>query len=142
LVGEQKGSEVTGETKSPQRFIRFEGKLDPSYVYVDEYLACEVEDNYNEGETPCYVDSVNGSDANDGLSEELPVKSQSAIDSGCTVVRFRRGSVFNEKLAIPTPFNDVNFGYNVKVYTNYGPRRSRLYRPRFCQYRWKRPAGF
>jgi len=43
------------------------------------------------------------------------------MDPSCTVVRFKRGCVFNEKLAIPTPWNNVNFGYNVKVYTNYGP---------------------
>jgi hypothetical protein len=92
----------------------------------DFFLNCVVEDTYDKGETTCYVDSVNGNDANDGLSEASPVKSQSAIDSGCTVVRFKRGSVFNEKLAIPTPFNGVHFGYNVKVYTNYGPKSDPL----------------
>ncbi len=90
-------------------------------AYTDHYLTCAVEDTYDEGATTCYVDSVNGNDANDGLSESTPVKSQSAINSSCTVVRFKRGSVFNEKLAIPTPFNYIRFGYNVKVYTNYGP---------------------
>jgi hypothetical protein len=90
-------------------------------VYTDPYLTCDVENTYDEGGTTCYVDSVNGNDANDGLSEESPVKSQSAIDSGCTIVRFKRGGVFNEKLAIPTPFNNVRFGYNVRVFTNYVP---------------------
>jgi hypothetical protein len=72
------------------------------------------------------VDSVNGSDANNGLSEASPVKSQSAIRSTCTVVRFKRGSVFNEKLAIPTYFNRLPFGRNVKVYTNYGSQKDPL----------------
>ncbi len=87
----------------------------------DDYVACVAEDTYDEGETTCYVDSVNGSDANDGLSEAPPVKSQSAIDFTCTVVRFKRGSVFNEKLAIPAPFNGGGLFGKVKVYTNCGP---------------------
>ncbi len=93
---------------------------------TEDFVICEIRDDYDQGAVTCYVDSVNGSDANDGLSESTPVRSQSAIHSGCTVVRFRRGSVFNEKLAIPTPFNNVRFGYNVKVYTNYGPRTDPL----------------
>ena len=93
---------------------------------TDDHLICIPEDTYDEGEITCYVDSVNGNDENDGLSEASPVKSQSAIDPGCTVVRFKRGSVFNEKLAVPTPFNDLGFGYNVKVYTNYGPESDPL----------------
>ena len=97
-----------------------------AFGYPDYYLTCVVEDTHDEGETTCYVDSVNGNDANDGLSEAFPVKSQSAIHSSCTVVRFKRGSVFNEKLAIPTYFNNVLFGYNVKVYTNYGPESDPL----------------
>jgi hypothetical protein len=95
-------------------------------TYTDRYQTCLVEDTYDESGISCYVDSVNGNDANDGLSDATPVKSQSAIDSRCTVVRFRRGSVFNEKLAIPTYFNDIRFGYNVSVYTNYGPQNDPL----------------
>lgn len=91
-----------------------------------DFVACRIEDTYDEGATTCYVDSVNGNDANGGLSEASPVKSQSAINSKCTVVRFKRGSVFKEQLAIPTPFNNVRFGYNVKVYTNYGPKSDPL----------------
>ncbi len=97
-----------------------------TFHYADGYLTCVEEDTYNEGETPCYVDSVNGNDANDGFLEATPVKSQSAIASSCTVVRFKRGSVFNDKLAIPTFFNNINFGRNVKVYTNYGPKSDPL----------------
>jgi hypothetical protein len=96
------------------------------FTYIDNFLTCIPEDTYDEGEITCYVDSVNGNDYNDGLSEAFPVKSQSAIDSSCTVVRFKRGSVFNEKLAVPTPFNNLGFGYNVKVYTNYGPESDPL----------------
>jgi hypothetical protein len=96
------------------------------FAYSDDYATCLVEDTYDEGEVTCYVDSVNGNDANDGLSEAYPVKSQSAIDPACTVVRFKRGSTFNEKLAIPTPFNNISFGHNVKVYTNYGPENDSL----------------
>jgi hypothetical protein len=95
-------------------------------VYSDQYQTCTVKDNYGKGQTTCYVDSVNGKDTNDGLSDASPVKSQSAINSRCTVVRFRRGSVFNEKLAIPTFLNRLPFGSNVKVYTNYGPKTDPL----------------
>jgi hypothetical protein len=91
-----------------------------------DYGACTVEDTYDKGQTPCYVDSVNGKDTNNGLSELTPVKSQSAINSRCTVVRFKRGSVFNEKLATWTYFNNLRSVYNVKVYTNYGPKSDPL----------------
>ena len=96
------------------------------FAYSDDYATCAAEDAYDEGEVTCYVDSVNGNDANDGLSKAFPVKSQSAIDPACTVVRFKRGSTFNEKLAVPTPFNNISFGHNVKVYTNYGPENDPL----------------
>jgi hypothetical protein len=97
-----------------------------STAYADQFATCVGEDTYDEGATTCYVDSVNGNDANDGLSEASPIKSQSSIHSSCTVVRFKRGSVFNEKLAIPTFINNIHFGYNVKVYTNYGPKTDPL----------------
>jgi hypothetical protein len=96
------------------------------FAYSDDYATCMAEDTYDEGEVTCYVDSVNGNDANDGLSEAYPVKSQSAIGPACTVVRFKRGSTFNEKLAVPTLFNNIGFGRNVKVYTNYGPENDPL----------------
>ncbi len=107
--------------------VQVYASADPDvFCYTDGYLTCVEEDIYDEGETTCYVDSVNGDDANDGLSEATAVKSQSAIDSSCTVVRFKRGSVFYEKLAIPTFFNNLDFGRNVKVYTNYGPKSDPL----------------
>jgi hypothetical protein len=117
--GDGTGVYTGGETDSDT------GVDDDTYTldYTDDYATCVAGDTYDEGEITCYVDSVNGNDENDGLSEASPVKSQSAIDPSCTVVRFKRGSVFNEKLAVPTYFNYFNggrFGLNVKVYTNYG----------------------
>jgi MYXO-CTERM domain-containing protein len=62
-------------------------------------------------EVTCYVDSADGSDGQSGLSEAEAVKSQANLGSTCTVVRFKRGSIFNEALKITT---------RVKTYTNYG----------------------
>jgi MYXO-CTERM domain-containing protein len=59
----------------------------------------------------CYVYSQSGSDTNDGQSETTPWKSQTAVASSCTVVRYKRGSVFNQALRIIS---------NAKTYTNYG----------------------
>lgn len=93
---------------------------------VRDYVSCAVKDTYGYGEKTCYVDSVNGDDANDGLSEAYPVRSQSAIHPDCTVVRFKRGSVFHEKLAVPRPYTPAGLRYKVKVYTNYGPKTDPL----------------
>jgi hypothetical protein len=68
------------------------------------------------GET-CYVDSVGGDDANTGISPDEPLRTQAAIGPNCSVARFRRGSRFDEKLALKG---------NVKVYTNYGERSDPL----------------
>ena len=59
----------------------------------------------------CYVDSVGGNDSQSGLSEAEAIKSQAKVGSTCTIVRCKRGSVFNEALKIAT---------KVKTYTNYG----------------------
>jgi hypothetical protein len=64
----------------------------------------------------CYVDSQNGNDSNDGLSEATPVQSQSAIPSDCTEVRYARGSVFNEAVDIGGSFG----GGGRTVFTSYG----------------------
>jgi hypothetical protein len=93
---------------------------------TDDFISCIVDDTYDQGETTCYVDSVNGDDANDGLSAASPVKSQSAIDPGCTVVRFKRGSLFNEKLAVRNIWTGSGFRGTVKVYTNYGLKSNPL----------------
>ncbi len=96
-----------------------------SFIYSDDYITCIDKDNYDEGETTCYVDSVNGNDTNDGFSEASPVKSQSAVDPSCSVVRFKRGSFFNEKLAT-SRFIGGRLVSNVKVFTNYGPKSDPL----------------
>ena len=64
----------------------------------------------------CYVDSEDGNDSNDGLSESTPVESQSAIPSSCTEVRYARGSVFNEAVDVGSSFG----GGGRTAFTNYG----------------------
>jgi len=59
----------------------------------------------------CYVDSMGGSDQNDGLSELTAVQTQGGIPAGCTEVRYKRGSIFNEAVQITR---------GVTTYTNYG----------------------
>jgi MYXO-CTERM domain-containing protein len=59
----------------------------------------------------CFVDSVAGDDTKDGSSEANAVKSQAKIPKACTTVKYKRGSLFNEKVAISS---------TAKVYTNYG----------------------
>ena len=59
----------------------------------------------------CYVDNVSGSDSQSGLSEDQAVKSQAQIGASCTVVRFKRGNVYHEKLGIVS---------GVSTNTNYG----------------------
>jgi hypothetical protein len=59
----------------------------------------------------CFVDSVGGDDGNTGLSEDQAVKSQAKIPSSCTVAKYKRGSLFAEKVKISN---------SVKTYTNYG----------------------
>jgi hypothetical protein len=58
----------------------------------------------------CYVDSQNGNDSSDGQSEATAWKTQTAVSSSCTTVRYKRGSVFNQALRIAS----------AKTYTNYG----------------------
>ena len=60
----------------------------------------------------CYVDSVQGDDTKSGLSEAEAIKSQAKIDKTCTVVKYKRGSVFPEEA--------VKISSKAKVYTNYG----------------------
>ncbi len=58
---------------------------------------------------------MDGSDDNTGNTESDPIKTQGAIPKGCRVVRFKRGSVFNEALS-----TGGFTGGGAKVYTNYG----------------------
>jgi hypothetical protein len=85
-----------------------------------EGVECEPDTDYDAQGVTCYVDSQNGDDTRSGLSEAEAVRSQSAIGATCTVVRYRRGSVFNEALQLTR---------NVLVYTNYGDAGDPL--PRF-----------
>jgi hypothetical protein len=62
-------------------------------------------------EVTCYVDSVNGDDSKSGLSRTEAVKTQTKVGETCTVVRYKRGSIFNEK---------VRLTETIKTYTNYG----------------------
>ncbi len=59
----------------------------------------------------CYVDSQNGDDTKDAQSEANAVKTQAKIPSSCTVVRYKRGSLFNEAVKISN---------SAKTYGNYG----------------------
>lgn len=69
--------------------------------------------NYDSLGRTCYVDSSNGNDGNDGLSESSPKRTLAAVPSDCAVVRFKRGSVYQGRLDIP-------YSSNIQVYTNYG----------------------
>src|ERR1700690_300334 len=59
----------------------------------------------------CYVDSQAGDDTKDAQSEANAIKTQAKIPSSCTVVRYKRGSTFNEALRISG---------SAKTFTNYG----------------------
>ncbi|HXX67981.1 MAG TPA: hypothetical protein VEK07_12395, partial [Polyangiaceae bacterium] len=61
---------------------------------------CVLASGHGAAAADCYVDSVNGSDSNDGTSSTAPVQSQAAIPSGCTAVYYARGSQFNEATKI------------------------------------------
>ncbi len=76
-------------------------------------------DNYDSLGTVCYVDSTNGNDSNNGLSQSAPKKTIAAIPSNVVVVRFKRGSKYHGRLDIP-------YFTKVKVYTNYGKKNDPL----------------
>jgi MYXO-CTERM domain-containing protein len=71
-------------------------------------------------DVPCFVDSVNGDDMQSGLSEAEAVKSQSKIGTTCTIVRYKRGSIFPEKVRVAD---------TITTYTNYGDASAPL--PKF-----------
>ncbi len=81
------------------------------------FAGCPYIESY-EGLTACYVDEKGGNNANDGLSESTPVQTQDAIPSGCQVVRYKRGSVFNEPVRIGGMGGMPGGG--AKVFTHYG----------------------
>jgi hypothetical protein len=81
----------------------------------------------------CFVDSVAGSDTNNGSSEAAALQSPTKVPSTCTVIRFKRGSEFKlasgvKNLGIPS----MN-GYTstVATLTNYGDESKPL--PKFVK---------
>ncbi len=70
-----------------------------------------------EAAAQCYVDSNAGNDAHDGLTAATPVRSQAAIPASCTEVRYARGSVFFEPVAMG---GDGFGGGGRRVFTAYG----------------------
>ena len=70
----------------------------------------------------CYVDSQSGNDSNDGQSDASPWQSQTAVASSCTVIRYKRGSIFNEALRTGNSASG-------KTFANYGNTSDPL--PRF-----------
>ncbi len=76
-------------------------------------------DSYDSLGQACYVDSANGNDGNNGLTESTPKKTVAAIPSSAVVVRFKRGTEYHGRLNIPS-------NTQVKVYTNYGDKNAPL----------------
>jgi MYXO-CTERM domain-containing protein len=77
----------------------------------------------------CYVDSVGGSDSNDGKSESTPLLSPSKASSACTIVKFKRGSEFKlDKGVKNLGLTSIN---SIKTLTNYGDESQPL--PRFVK---------
>jgi hypothetical protein len=81
----------------------------------------------------CYVDSVGGSDTNNGSSETSAVKSIAKIPSSCTVIKFKRGSEF--KIASGTKNLGIaalsSYSSSVTSITNYGDASQPL--PKFVK---------
>jgi len=78
----------------------------------------------------CFVDSVGGSDANNGQSEASAWQSLSKIASSCTTAKFKRGSVFN--IAAGSGKYAINLmGTQLKTLTNYGDASQPL--PKFVK---------
>ena len=85
----------------------------------------------------CYVDSVAGSDTNDGLTEATAWMSPSKIDSSCTTAKFKRGSEF--AVAKGAYALDLMTLRNLKVLTNYGDPSQPL--PKFVKQREESSGG-
>src|SRR4051812_15525303 len=69
----------------------------------------------------CFVDSVAGTDENDGKSETTPLSSPGKVPTGCSVVKFKRASEFKlangvQNLGLPS---QALFS-SIKTLTNYG----------------------
>ena len=89
----------------------------------------------------CYIDSVAGNDANDGLSDTAARQSWWKIPSTCTIVKYKRGSVFNlaaGDMVYPAKLAgaDGGTGYGtskINTLTNYGDASLPL--PKFIKVR-------
>jgi hypothetical protein len=80
----------------------------------------------------CFVDSVAGSDTNDGKSEATPLASPSKIPTGCSTVKFKRGSEFKlekgvQNLGLPS----MMMFSSIKTLTSYGDASKPL--PKFSK---------
>ena len=88
----------------------------------------------------CYIDSVAGDDANDGLSETSARQSWYKVPTTCTIVKYKRGSVFNlgpgDTVYPPKVATDGGTGYGtskITTLTNYGD--ASLPQPKFIKVR-------
>lgn len=88
----------------------------------------------------CYIDSVAGNDGNDGLSETTARQSWSKVPSTCTIVKYKRGSVFNladgDTVYPPKVATDGGTSYGtskINTLTNYGD--ASLPQPKFIKTR-------
>jgi MYXO-CTERM domain-containing protein len=80
----------------------------------------------------CFVDSVAGSDTNDGKSETTPLQSPGKIPSGCSAVKFKRGSEFKLDKGVQNLGLPQQMMYSsIKTLTNYGDETAPL--PRFVK---------
>jgi hypothetical protein len=77
----------------------------------------------------CYVDSVGGSDTNNGASDTSPVQSIAKIPSNCTAANFKRGSQFSIGKGVSN-LGITNFN-SIKTLTNYGDASQPL--PKFIK---------
>ena len=68
----------------------------------------------------CYVDSVAGDDTKSGLAETDAVQSRANIPATCTIVRFKRGSVFQVASGEQVVPSMSSYTSKVKTITNYG----------------------
>jgi MYXO-CTERM domain-containing protein len=87
----------------------------------------------------CYVDSVAGDNTMSGLSEAEAVQSRDKIPSTCTIVKFKRGSVFDVpkgEQAVPAM---SSYNSKVKTITNYGDTSLPL--PKFIKKREANNGG-
>ena len=92
-------------------------------------------------DVPCYIDSVAGNDAGDGLSEATARQSWWKIPSTCTIVKYKRGSVFNlaaGDMVYPAKVAGADAGTSygtskINTLTNYGD--ASLPQPKFIKER-------